>query len=390
MRLLCLLPRAVALVLLLAAAAESSAGDYFLEGAQQRELLMTGRITGHDGAQYDVWIVPGYEFPRRQVGEGWRAAGKDLRAYGRPAYYRSITTTTRRVMRFARHDVIADFAFSGTAEAWRESAQAANERVRRRVFGWWLAWPWALVEASAESVVRVGGGVPGGIGLWAGGAVVTPGLMLAWPATMSGVHALGQGVALPLAAGGWNTVVAPPLALLGQQPSPERADGWWMTRLQDPAEAEIRARVAAWQQGWQAEPELARQRQELADRTAAHQSIVSGLQAALAAEQKTWATVGRELNEAYRHMALERALAALPELRQELATQGYGAARLEAMREPLLEELVKQGLDRATAGQVVSGLAGRQPGSAPAPARRPGDKTDPLQQVIERAPGGNP
>ncbi|MFP5440861.1 MAG: hypothetical protein ACLGHJ_05150 [Gammaproteobacteria bacterium] len=388
MRFPSLFPRAAALALLLLAAAASPAGDYFLDGAQQRELLMTGLITGRDGARYDVWIVPGYEYPRHQASKGWRSAREELRDYGQRSYYRGIVTTTRKVMRFARRDVIADFAFDGTAGAWRESAQAANERVRRRVFGWWLAWPWALVEASAESVVRVGAGVPGGVGLWAGGAVATPAVMLAWPATMSGAYALGQGTALPLAAGGWNTVVAPPLALLGQQPSPERADGWWMTRLQDPAEAGVRAQLAAWQQEWQAEPELARQRQEVADRTAAHQAIVSGLQAALAAEQKTWATVGRELNEAYRQMALERALAALPALQRELSAQGYGAARLEAMRGPLLDELVKQGLDRATADRVLDGLAGRAP---VAPARQPGDKTDPLQQVIERSlPDENP
>lgn len=379
--------RPVAIALMLAAAPETALADeYFLDGAQKVELLMQGRITGRDGAQYDVWLVPGYAPPSRHIGKGWRAAGEDLKTYRKPEYYRKAGEIARKTMRYARRDLVAEYAFAGSSQAWREASADARRRVDRRVFGWWLAWPWALVEASAESVWRVGVGVPGGAAVWLGGAAGVPVGTLVYPAAMSAGHALGEGTALPLAAAGWNTVVAPPLALAGQQPSPERADGWWMTRLRDPAEDDIRGRFVAWQQGWQSEPELAGRRAEVVERTEAHQAVIAGLQAALAAEQKAWASTGRELSDAYQQMALQRALAALPALQQEMAAQGYSPARLEAMQDLLREELVKQGMDRATADRVLAGLTARNPATPPEPARREGNKTDPLKQVLERAP----
>lgn len=367
-------------VLLLLLSSLAEAGEYFLDGAQRKELLLYGRITGRDQAQYDIWVVPGYVPPSRHIETGWRAAGKDLQEYRKPEYFRQMKKSTRDVMRYARHEVLAEFALQGTGTAWREASVAAQERVRRRVFGWWLAWPWAVVEASAESVVRVGGGIPGGAALWAGGAVVTPLVYLAVPAGMSIGHALGEGVAYPLSAASWNTLVAPPLALAGEQPSAERADGWWMTRLQDPAEADIRARLAAWQHGWQDDPVLAGQRAALVEREAGHRARMAGLQQQLQAEQAAWTVDEARLREDFRRAAIGRAQAALPALDREMAAQGYPRARLESQREVLLAEMVAQGLDRETAGQV---LAAWLSGVQAVPSRQAGDKTDPVRQVLD-------
>lgn len=360
------------------------ADEYFLDNDQRLELLMQGRITGRDSAQYNVWIVPGYQPPMRNVDKGWRAARKDLADYGDPVYYDRMVDVTRTAMRFARKDVMREFALQGTSEAWRESSITAQERVRRRVFGWWFAWPWALVEASAESVVRVGAGVPGGTLIWGGSAVFVPLGFMAWPATISAAHALGQGTAYPLAAVTWNTMIAPPLALAGEQPSPERADGWWMKRLQDPAEADIRARVAGWQRSWHGDEALTAQRTAMTAGLAGHKARIDALRAELEAAEKEWASAAAERSAGYRQEVIAKALAALPALRGEMAAQGYSQARLQAQRDMLLEEMVTQGLDREAASRVISAWLGSP--DILQPAWQHSERTDPLQQVIERAP----
>jgi len=362
----------------------AQADEYFLDNAQKIELLKYGRITGRDEAQYDIWIVPGYVPPWRYVDRGWSAASDDLAEYGKPDYYDGMVDSTRKVMRFARKDVIREFALRGTRTAWRETAATAQQRVQRRVFGWWFAWPWALLEGSAQSVVRVGAGLPGGVLLWGGGGLLTPAGYMAWPAVMSAGHALGEGTLYPLTVVSWNTVIAPPLALAGQQPAPERADGWWMKRLQDPAEADIRALVADWQQHWQAAAGLPAMRQAQADGATRFQAEYRVLQEQLKAMEAQWAQTRAELDAGYQRVAVEQALQALPLLREDLAKRGYGPARLQAQREMLRAELVAQGLAPDDAERVLGRLLDEAGQSLP--SRQPGDKTDPVKAVLENLP----
>ncbi len=350
---------AAGLLALAAVAATAADEEYFLDGAQKKELLLYGTITGRDQAQYNIWLVPGYVPPARHVPKGWRAAGKDLQEYGKPAYYRAAREIAVKTMLYGRHDILGEFTVDGTRKAWRDAASAANRRVQKRVFGWWLAWPWAVVEASTISAVRVGLGVPGGIGVWGAGALGVPAGALVAPAAMAVGHAGGEGVALPVAGAAWNTLVAPPLALAGQQPAPERADGWWMKRLRDPAEDDMRARVAAWQAGWQGAPELLAPREALVVRQKERQAAIDALRARLDAETRAWHDEQAAAEAAWQARALERALAAVPGLRRELADQGYGPARLEAEREVFLGVLTGGGLDPAGAARVVDALIGR-------------------------------
>lgn len=379
-----MLVRAGLLLLLMWLAVAADAGEYFLDGAQRRELLREGYITGRDGARYNVWIVPGYAEPWAQVGKGWRAAGEDLKAYGRPDYWPDMIDTTRAVMRFARRDVLRDFAWEGSARAWRESSAAAQRRTQRRVFGWWLAWPWAVVEGGTEALVRVGAGVPGGAALWAGGAAGTPATYLIWPVALGAGHAFGQGVLLPLGGAGWNTLVAPPLALAGQQPAPERADGWWMKRMADPAEDDIRARLDAWHGQWATADELVTRRRDSEAAGLAHEARLRELAEQMKAETRAWEQGGKGGAQAYQEALLAQALAALPTLRAELDGQGYSLPRLQAMRAELEAELVSLGLERAGAMRVVDAWLG--PPDTPRRLEPPPAKTDPLQEVIRRAP----
>jgi hypothetical protein len=60
-------------------------------------------------------------------------------------------------------------------------------------------------------------------------------------------YAAIEGTAYPVIASAWNTAVAPPLAVLGQQPAPQRADGFWMKQVDDPNLQALADALNAWQ-----------------------------------------------------------------------------------------------------------------------------------------------
>lgn len=361
-------------------AAAPACADYFLDARQRGELIARGQITGTDGALYNVWIVPGYVQPAQRAGEGWRAAGHDLGEYADPGLYRDIGHHSRGTWRFARKDMLGDFALRGTADSWRDALGAARGRVHKRVFGWWFAYPWAVLEATGASVIRLGVGLPTGVAVGAGSVSVLPVAEFGWPAVRAGYHGLVAGTVMPVAAASWNTVVAPPLALFGQQPAAERADGFWMQRL-DPVTGDLELQamqraLTAWRDRQLAtapardvkeaqhrkEDELARRREaalrelaveQLAARDAAQAGLLQLLRAAAAGDDAPAAA----------------ALAAL--------AQRHG-------RQPLVNALAGSGLDAATAAVVLDALLGPEGVPAQMPLLLPeGAKTDPLQRSLE-------
>lgn len=369
------------LALLLALTAlPARAGDYFLDGSQKKDLLLYGRITGHDGAQYDIWIVPGYVPPVRQAKAGWSAAGDDLARYGQGKHYRGMVKNTGRAMRFARKDMIGDFALAGSGRAWSSSLATAHQRVQRRVFGWWFAYPWAVLEAGTSTVVRTGIGLPGGVTVFAGAPLVVPAAYLVTPAVMAVGHAGVQGTALPVVAAGWNTLIAPPLALTGQQPAPERADGFWMKRLKDPAEDDIRARLARWQQGMNSEPALAALERAHGEKQKTYQARQQELFRAQRALEAEWQAT-REAHDAARRARLSALLAErVPELRRELEAAGYTLERLRQQREVLQQTLQAQGMTAEEAVRATERLIGPPDVLE---QRQPDSKTDPLRRALE-------
>jgi hypothetical protein len=361
---------------------ETWAGDYFLDGSQKMDLLLYGRMTGHDETLYDVWIVPGYVPPAHNARKGWQKAGDRLKAYGRASHYRRLEKTSRAWLRFARRDLLRDFALRGTRDAWGDAFSVAGERVERRVFGWWFAYPWALIEATTESVLRTGIGIPGSLGTAVGAYSVVPAWYFAAPAVASAGYAAVPGTALPVVAAGWNTVIAPPLALAGQQPAPERADGFWMKRLKDPSEDDLRARVVAWQSQWQQAPTLVAQRETLAASTKHHEERMTALRAQIAVETKAHQQALAAFEVERRRVVAEKTLAEAPALRAELAGHGYTAARLQAQRPLLQALLVQQGMTDAEAVRLLDTLMGADLLS---PSQRgDAEKTDPLLQIKDR------
>lgn len=358
------------------------AGEYFLDGGQKKELLLYGQMTGHDGALYDIWIVPGYVPPARNARKGWKQAGEELKVYGRASHYRQLEKTSRAWMRFARKDLLRDFALKGTSTAWAEAADTASQRVDRRVFGWWFAWPWALIEASTESVIRIGIGIPGSIGTALGAYTAVPAWYFVSPAVVSAGYATVPGTALPVVAASWNTVIAPPLALAGQQPAPERADGFWMKRLKDPAEEDIRARLVAWQSQWKEEPALVARREALAVSAQQHAEKIAALRAQIAAEEALRRQESADFEAERRRVVAEKTIAEAPALREELAARGYTTARLQSQRFLLRELLLQQGMTNDEASRMLDALMG--PDTNLPGQRGDAEKTDPLLQIRDR------
>lgn len=366
------------LLALVLAASPAVHAEYFLDARQKGELISRGEISGRDGARYNVWIVPGYVQPARNARQGWSAAGTALAEYADPSLYRDMVDHGRKTVRVARRDILREFAFAGTARNVRKSFATAATRVDKRVFGWWFAYPWAVLESTTVSVLRVGVGVPTGVAVGVGGVTLLPAAELAWPTLKAGYHSTVEGTALPLVAGTWNTVIAPPLALLGEQPAEERADGFWMKRIV-PSTSDVRlqetlAALTAWrEQQLATAPAQALLREE----AAAQAAVEARRQAALRALM----TEQRALHEDAQARLLEllRAAPGLPPREQLQPLAERHGRRL------LLQALEGGALDEATARSLldaVLGDAALPETVAPAP-RADDEKTDPLRRGVE-------
>lgn len=242
-------------------AASTAHAEYFLDLSQKGQVIARGQITGRDDALYDIWVIPGYVSPAKMALEGWKDAGSDLSEYGEGDLYHLMAKTGRGSLKFASHDAIRDFAFKGSADAWVDAFDSAAARTRKRVFGWWFAYPWAVIEATGESAFRMVVGVPGGILVGGLGTTVAPAAEFLWPAGKSIYHAVIPGTVLPVTGASWNTVISPPMALIGQQPNADRADGFWVKRM-EPIESDDRisaqqSALANWADSVQTYPDMA-------------------------------------------------------------------------------------------------------------------------------------
>lgn len=209
---------------------------YFLSWSQKGELIKSGTIE-ENGQWYNVWLVPGYRDPWQYAGDRWRGAGDQLRDYGDPAKYRSMVEDGKTVIRWGNEQAMQEYAVAGSAEAWRKYLATARSQTEQRVFGWWLSYPWASFKGTVNTTWRYLAGTSGWVGAYAVGLVGSPVYHSVDSLLMATVEASVGGVVLPGSAALWNTVVAPPLALAGQRPAPERVDGFWVTMIDDPYDA---------------------------------------------------------------------------------------------------------------------------------------------------------
>lgn len=211
--------------------AENTSADYgyFLSFKQKGQLIGQGRIQDARENWYDVWIVPGYAPPMARAGKYMGKAGDAFAEYGGAKKYHDLARASSEAFEWAYDECLDEFIGRDLPRAWGRYWRQARERTKKRVFGWWFAYPWAAVESTVDPLVRVPLGVCGAaIGTIGGGVVVPTGYML--NSTAVGTwHFTANGVAVPAVACSWNTVIAPPMALVGQKPAPSRVDGFWVT-----------------------------------------------------------------------------------------------------------------------------------------------------------------
>lgn len=219
----------LALLLLPTLAAWADDPGYFLSWQQKKQLMALGRIQDSSGTWYDVWICPGYAPPARYAKDHFFAAGRNFHEYVEANKYHALKEGSTSCFTWALKECGLGFTVKGIPRAWGRHFSVAHERTQRRVFGWWLAYPWALMEASVETAFRGALGAAGTAGGIGSGLAVVPAFH-ALDSAVAGTWNLGVNtLALPAVGLAWNTAVAPPLALVGQKPAQSRVDGFWVT-----------------------------------------------------------------------------------------------------------------------------------------------------------------
>ncbi|MBP1628115.1 MAG: hypothetical protein H6Q00_2590 [Holophagaceae bacterium] len=354
---------------------------------QRGELLWRGQMEDSQGRTYNVRVLPGYVAPWHYGGQGWSDAASNLGEYGEARTWTRLGRESRDCFKWGWEDSLWEFGIKGSGKAWSQNFKAAGRRVQRKTFGWPLAYPWAAVSSSFETLLRVPLGAAGALVGTAGGAVVVPAFRVAAPGVKAVYHAGVDGTLLPVAGWSWQTLAAPPAALLASAPTPSRADGTWM-KVQEPKAAprptepvrslsapalETLGRYAAETvklKVLEAEAQR-REQEELAALRARHREARKALQEARSQQLLAWAA------EPANQAALEA-----------LLQEGGDAASIRANREALEKTLLGMGFSSPEAQEAVSSL-GRHPirQSAPAPRALPdpklSDKTDPVRGALD-------
>lgn len=213
------------------AGAEPSDSGYFLSWKQKGQLIGKGQIQDEAGVWYDIWIVPGYVAPARDMGIYLRQTGSNFAEYVQKEKYHDLAHHSGDAFDWAYNYCLTDLTVKGVPRAWHRYWSSAGQRTSRRVFGWWFAYPWAFLQGTVDTAVRVPLGLAGtALGTTWGSAVV-PAYYAVDSAVAGTWHLTVEAVALPVAGSAWNTVIAPPMALAGQKPSPSRVDGFWVKNL---------------------------------------------------------------------------------------------------------------------------------------------------------------
>lgn len=249
-----------------------NAEAYFLSGAQKGQLFVDGVIRDTSGNTYNVRVVPGYALTGSLFSRHWKQGASDqmqggeklgrglveipsslrrIGEYGSPRPYRGIAEGLDESWRGEQY-LFGTFMGSDLVSAWGDYWKGARRAHERRSFGWWFAYPWATGKGVTNSTLRLGGGTVGAAAVAGYGLVLRPAYEILRPiglitadagrgtvkvAKGSGLIAWGtgrqaiMGTAVPLAAAGWTTTIAPPMALLGRAPTPRSVDGWWVTML---------------------------------------------------------------------------------------------------------------------------------------------------------------
>ncbi|MBN2091593.1 hypothetical protein JW964_18410 [candidate division KSB1 bacterium] len=211
----------------------AKAEGYFLSCRQKGQLVWLGRIHGADDYWYNVRLVPGYVEPSRYGFRYLKRTGRDLGEYFGAEKYRNLAEHAGDAYEWAFKESLWKFTIKGTPRAWKKYFIKAHERQQKHVFGWWLGYPWALFQSVVDNTFRIPSGVIGTASGITWGTAFVPGFYMTNSLLKASWHLPVQTILIPVSGYAWNTVVAPPLAIFGQKPTAERADGFWVQRLSD-------------------------------------------------------------------------------------------------------------------------------------------------------------
>ena len=357
---------------------------YFLSGSQKNELLLRGQMHDEQQRLYDIWIVPGYVVPGRNVREGWLKAGDALAEYKKPIFYKDISTCSHDAWNFGSKNILREFAFRGTRQAWNSDMDLAGRRAKQRVFGWWLAYPWGVLEATTESVVRVVGGVPVGLSVTASAYTLVPIGYGVMPLIKSTGYAAIEGTAWPLSAAVWNTAVAPPLAVFGQRPAPERADGFWMKQIDDPRIAGVADVFADWRSRFeltgatrQRDDEIVRIENGRNEKLQVLNGQIKQLNVQAEAQEQ-------EARQHWLELFLTDITLNRTQLEQTLQAKGVSMPLLVSQRPAVEAAMVKRDWRKEDASRLLDALLGGRFRDVPQmPVRDTDEKTDPVKRVLQ-------
>jgi len=368
-----------------AAFAQADDPGYFLSWQQKKQLMGLGRIQDASGTWYDVWICPGYAPPGRYAKDHFFEAGRDFREYFEANKYHMLKEGSSTCFDWALKECGLGFTVKGIPRAWSRHFSVAHERTQRRVFGWWLAYPWAFMEASVETAFRGALGAAGTAGGIGRALAVVP----AWHALDSavvGTWNLGVNtLALPAAGIAWNTVVAPPLALVGQKPAESRVDGFWVTVVESgrtpgdrpPTAAELDL-LAQWGALLLRETQpFAQERQEIDRQEKERQEeYYRAMEAARAEAQKRRERLYEQESEKIRKVA------ATNECARTIAQKHPDLRYDGRWHQELVQRLRRQGLSNEEVEQALDILRTHEDSATPAAVPiRP--KTDPVRRGAE-------
>lgn len=233
-------------------AAAGEKQGYFLPLDQKGNLIWQGVVEDSEGLWYNIRIVPGYKPPARYGWKYLKKSGRDLREYVEADKYRNLSEQSGDVLKWSFDDCLSDFTWKGSGRAWKKYFKRAEARVEKRVFGWWLSYPWATMQSCVDNIVRIPTGLIGTTAGTGWGVVVVPAYHMVDSGTKAVWHAGAQGCVVPVSGWAWNTLASPPLSLVGQMPSRERVDGFWVQMIEEGMEPgrepdrQAKADIAEW------------------------------------------------------------------------------------------------------------------------------------------------
>jgi hypothetical protein len=210
--------------------AESDEG-YFLSLKQKGQVIWYGEISDNSGNLYDIldFICPGYVQPTRYSWKGFGKAADHMAEYVHAEKYRRAKDNMHEILVEITYDVfLKGVTIRDTKRAWSRNFSRADETFKKRAFGWWLAYPWALGRSTVHTAFQVSSGLT----YTAVGTVIGLVGVPVYHTLNSSAAALYngsiKGVTVPALGYTVNTIFSPPLALFGQKPALSRVDGFWV------------------------------------------------------------------------------------------------------------------------------------------------------------------